>query len=306
MSRIIKELHVLVGLPGSGKTTFTKQYEPTYLDAYSGVRRPNIKAKKHALIVDYDEIFRKVGFTDKLNINREKIANMPLPNIQYQYLILDGLFITQADVEWVIGLYLNDFQFKTQYTVEKIIVDVWKPDKEKCLWNDRARQDVRNCSSALSIRVMEPERIDIKAIEDRFGVKTKLELHDVVRAPAYKIMIAENDLYKVNGKYLESANWCLGGKSYHWSGSESYLPAEDPLNFDAFDELLEKICPQITYLQYKKIYAKCVTKEERSNCDYYTQAREGYWRCDLEKLYKMLEEMGLYHLDDGDPYDYDC
>jgi hypothetical protein len=116
-------------------------------------------------------------------------------------------------------------------------------------------------------------------------------------------MAAENDLYKVNGKYLESQSWCLGGKSYDWHGSEHYLSAENPLNFDEFDELLEKICPQITYLQYKKIYAKCVTMEERSASDYYTQAREGFWKCDLEKLYEMLEEMGLYKLGDEELYD---
>ena len=299
MAKTIKELHVLVGLPGSGKTTWTKQYEPTYLDPYYGTHRANLKTKKPAHIIDYDEIYRKVGFTDKLNINREKIEKMAIPNIQHQYLILDGLFISQADVEWVVRVYLNNPKFTEKYTVEKIIIDVWKPNKEACLWNDRARRCERGIGSELSIRVIEPERIDIKKIEEKFGIKTKLELHDVVRAPAYEIMVTENDLYKVNGKYLESQAWCLGGKSYHWSGSESVLYAEDPINFDEFDELLEKVCPQITYLQYKKIYAKCVTKEERSNCDYYTQAREGFWRCDLEKLYEMLEEMGLYKIEYG-------
>lgn len=304
MPKTIKELHVLVGLPGSGKTTFTEQYKPTYLDPYSGTRRPNHKTKKHAFIVDYDEIYRKAGLSENLDVNRSKVEKMPIPNIQYEYIILDGLFVTQFDVEWVLGVYLNNPKFKEKYNVEKIIVDVWMVDKEACLWNDRARRDVRSASAEFSIRIMEPERIDIKQIESKFGIKTKIELHSVVRAPAYKVMIAENDVYKVSGKYMESHGWCLGGKSYHWSGSESVLYPEDPINFDEFDELLEKICPQITYLQYKKIYAKCVTKEERSNCDYYTQAREGYWRCDLEKLYEMLEEMGLYHLDDDDPYDF--
>lgn len=296
--KIIKELHVLSGLPGSGKSTYCEQYNPTYLDPSYGARRLNPKTKKPAHIVDYDEIYRKVGFTDKLDINREKIEHMALPNINYQYLILDGLFITQSDIEWVIGLYLNDSRFQTKYTVEKIIVDVWKVDKDACLWNDRARRDVRKQSSALSIRVMEPERIDIKKIEEKFGIKTKLELHDVVRAPAYKVMIAENYICSTKEKYLDSQTWCLGGKEYGWNGGERYLEAEDPLNFDEFDELLENICPQITYLQYKKIYAKCVTKEDRSNCDYYTQAREGFWRCDLEKLYEMLEDMDLYRVDE--------
>ena len=297
--RTIKELHVLSGLPGSGKTTFAQQYEPTYLDHYAGYRRENPKVKKPAEIIDYDAIYRKAG----RSCNIELVSKVPINNIKYEYMILDGLFITQADVECVIGAYLNNPKFTEKYTVEKIIIDVWKTNKESCIWNDRARRDVRGYCAELSIRTMNPERIDIKAIEEKFGVKTKLELHDVVRAPAYKVMIAENDMRNVCGKYLESDGWCLGGKSYSWTGEEFLISPEHPLNFDEFDNLMEKICPQITFLQYKRLYAKCVTKEERSSGDYYTNAREGYWRCNLEKLYEMLEEMGLYHLEDEDPYD---
>ena len=297
--RTIKELHVLSGLPGSGKSTFAKQYEPTYLDPYSGTRRPNPRTKKPAFVVDYDELYRKAGRVCNLDV----VNKAPINNIKYEYMILDGLFITQTDIECVIGTYLNNPKFTEKYTVEKIIIDVWKPDKESCIWNDRARRDVRGYGAELSIRTMNPERIDIKVIEDKFGVKTKLELHDVVRAPAYQVMIAENDMHNVVGKYLESDSWCLGGVSYSWTGEKFPLSPERSRNFDAFDNLLEKICPQITFLQYKKIYAKCVTEEERSSSDYYTNAREGYWCCDLEKLYVMLEEMGLYKIEDEDPYD---
>lgn len=293
MAKNIKELHVLVGLPGSGKTTFTEQYNPTHLDRYYIP-----KAKKLAYIVDYDAIYRKAGITDKLDVNREKIEKMAIPYIKYDYMILDGLFITQKDVEWVLGVYLNNPKFTDRYTVDKIIVDVWKLDKEACLWNDRARRGIRGVGSALSIKVMEPERINIKAIEEKFGIKTKLELHDVVRAPAYQVMAAENGIDRVeDGKYLESQTWCLGGVGHSWaSDSEYHISAENPANFDEFDELLERICPQITYLQYKKIYSKCVTMEDRAGGDYYTSCREGFWRCDLKKLYEMFKEVGLYEI----------
>ena len=65
------------------------------------------------------------------------------------------------------------------------------------------------------------------------------------------------------------------------------------LNFDEFDELIEKICPTITFLQYKKLYKNCVRMEERDNSDYYSSTREAYWRCDLKELWNMLDEMGL-------------
>ena len=53
----------------------------------------------------------------------------------------------------------------------------------------------------------------------------------------------------------------------------------------------------ITFLQYKKLYANCVTVEERSSSDYYSNTREAFHRCDLEKLYNMLNDMGIYKVE---------
>ena len=50
--KTIKELHVLVGLPGSGKTTFASQYKDIIRDSY-GYSYTNRKAKKFADIIDY-------------------------------------------------------------------------------------------------------------------------------------------------------------------------------------------------------------------------------------------------------------
>ena len=64
--KTIKELHVLVGLPGSGKTTFASQYSDRVRDSY-GFSYVNSKAKKFADIIDYDAIYKKVGFkSDKV------------------------------------------------------------------------------------------------------------------------------------------------------------------------------------------------------------------------------------------------
>lgn len=285
--KVIKELHVLVGLPGSGKTTFASKFKAPndYMTRYN---KP-----KYADIIDFDAIYRKVGFTDKLQIDRSKIDKMAYPPLYYNILILDGLFLTQNDVEWVLGLYLDSEKFTSRYTVEKVIVDYWIPDKEACLWNDKGR---RNVGAALSIELFELERIDVKKIESKFGVKTKLELHSIVWKPGYMTVIEEDSkLYcqVVDSKYLESDTWSLGGEIWGWDGSKHSASAEPPLNFDAFDELLEKVCPTITFLQYKKLYNACVTMEEKTNSDYYSRIEVAYWRCDLEKLWDMLEEMGI-------------
>ncbi len=282
---MIKELHVYVGLPGSGKTTLANKFRPSNNYGYS------YNKIKYADIIDFDEIYKKAGFNGKGELNREKIAKMALRPLYYDILILDGLFLTQKDVEWVLGLYLNSDKFTHNYKVEKIIVDYWIPDKEACLWNDKGR---RNVGAALSIELFEVERIDVKKIAQKFGITAKLELHTVVRKPEYQIYIEQNNVSNVKDlKYLESDTWSLGGESWGWDGSKHPVSAEEPRNFDEFDELLEKVCPTITFLQYKKLYKACVTMEEKCDSDYYSRIDVAYWRCDLEKLWSMFDEMGI-------------
>lgn len=289
--KTVKELHLLVGLPGSGKTTFSNKY----LDL-DGRNRFNSKFK-HGDVIDFDTIYKKAGFNEKLQINREKIEKMKLKTITREYVIIDGLFLSQDEYEWVLSLFINGEQYKN-VRFEKIIIDYWVPDKESCLWNDRGRRDI---PAEFTINIVELDKPDVKAIEGKFGIKTKLEEHYVYRKPAYKVMAGENgfrDLYK--DKYLMSNTWCLGGVGRSWMNDSTYpISADEPLEFDAFDELLEKICPNITFLQYKKLYRHSVEMDDRDAGDYYSNCREGFWICDLEKLYNMLVDMGIYSLEDA-------
>ena len=91
--KTIKELHVLVGLPGSGKTTFANQFSDTIKDEY-GFERRNYKTKKYADIVDFDSIYKKLGPQVEGEIDKNKVFKMALPRFRYDTLILDGLFRT--------------------------------------------------------------------------------------------------------------------------------------------------------------------------------------------------------------------
>lgn len=284
--KIVKELHLLVALPGSGKTTFAN----TYLDL-NGRHRFDSKFK-HGDVIDFDAIYKKAGFNEKLQINRDKIEKMKLKTITRPYVILDGLFISQEEYEWVLNLFINGEQYKN-VTFEKIVVDYWPEDKETCIWNDRGRRDY---TSELSIDLIELDRPDVKAIENKFGIKTKLEIHHIVRKPAYLVMAGENGFRDLkDNRYLVSCSWSLGGVGRSWRDDSTYpISGEEPLEFDEFDALLEKICPNITFLQYKKLYKASVTMDDRDAGDYYSNCREAFWLCDLEKLYNMLVDMGIY------------
>ena len=95
MNRVIKELHLLVGLPGSGKTTYSKEY-----DKWNSYRRN----PKEGNIFDFDNIYRKAGFKPDMKIDWDKINSMKLKSISLPYVIIDGLFTTNEEYEQVLGV----------------------------------------------------------------------------------------------------------------------------------------------------------------------------------------------------------
>ncbi len=289
MIKQVKELHLLVGLPGSGKSTFAD----TYTDK-DGRARYNSKIKV-GTIIDFDKIYKKAGFDEKLRIRKDVVEKMKLPAIVNPYVIVDGLFLDQDEYEWVLSLFLKSEQYsKIQF--EKIVVDYWIPNKDACIWNDRGRRDV---SAAFTIGIAEMDKPDVKKIEEKFGIPTKLKTHIVERKPAYLIMAGENGIRDIHdNKYFYSQSWSLGGMGHSWTGESYPISGSEPCDFDEFDNFLEQICPTITFLQYKKIYKNCVEIEEFDDSDYYSRCTSVRHVCDLEKLYNMLTEMELYQIED--------
>ena len=93
---------------------------------------------------------------------------------------------------------------------------------------------------------------------------------------------------------MTSEKWCTGGTICCWDGSEyNCTPEKQPTNFIEFDKLLEKYCPDISFLKYKSIYNECVTIEDDYECDYYG-GRENFniYCCDLNRLFELLVESG--------------
>jgi hypothetical protein len=94
-------------------------------------------------------------------------------------------------------------------------------------------------------------------------------------------------------KYLYSESRSLGGVSYGWDGSSSPVDASEPLiDFEELDSLLEMVSPNITFLQYKRLFSYAVTTEIRDVRDYYYSGQEEYYSCDVSKLYAKLKEYG--------------
>lgn len=84
-----------------------------------------------------------------------------------------------------------------------------------------------------------------------------------------------------------------GGSCWDSSNPQPYYTGQEIRGLDQLDSFLEKICPQITYLQFKKI-SKLILDVDHRVAEYYgnhTKYRGSY--LDFNQLYQELKEMNL-------------
>lgn len=273
----IDELHLLVGLPGSGKTTYANSTDN--VNPYGPTKS----------VVDFDKIQQKINNIKNHDDRFEALIWRACLAFKSKIVFLDGLFLTQNDYEYILSLYFRNPVY--DYHIKKVIVDYWIPDREACLYNDMGR---RSQSSATSIKNLKIEKPDIVRLKSYFpNVIIKLVEHQVVKMPEYKKFALENNITLKNDRYLKSCTWCLGGSGHSWDGHTYSISAEEPCEFTEFDDILMKLCPNITYLQYKKVRSACVTCETERCDDYYSETEDGFYLCDMKVLFDMLKEMKI-------------
>ncbi len=266
------DIRFLMGLPGSGKTSYAKELvENSY---------------NYKRIVDLDYIF-------KFSKTKEEREKKIISNIKREIrshpseLILDSLILTKEDVK-----YFYDLIHKIT-NITKVIIDIWNPDKEQCIINDLARgRETLSKETILNINFIPPTQKEFIELFDK-KVFLSYFIHEVYRTPKYEEFFTGQGI-KMNKKYMESDYWSLGGTGHNWNG-ESYKidPEPQPINFKEFDDLLFKLCPDISFLLYKKLYNETVDIYEYNNNDYYSDTMSAKYRCNLEKLYELLEKYNL-------------
>ena len=264
-------LRFLMGLPGSGKTMFAKK-----LSEQSYNKR----------IIDLDYIFK---YSKSQEDKEKKIISAFKQELRFYCaeIILDGLILTKEEVK-----YFYDLACKVA-CVTRVIIDFWNPDKEQCIINDSNRG--RNQSAKETILKTNFDVLTEQDFVKLFNRKVSISyfLHEVYRVPDYEKFFASQGI-SMNGKYMESSDWSLGGTSWGWDGSSRTIdPEPQPINFEEFDDLLFEICPNISFLFYKKLYNKTVDIYDYRDNDYYSETVNARYRCDLEKLYELLKKYNL-------------
>ena len=270
------KISIVTGLPGSGKTTLAKKmYEEITKNGYG----------KECILISLDN-YPKNTFNEIM----EKILDYH--SISCSNFIIEGLLLTNDSIVDVLNAFTNHRKVKGDITVD---IHYFNEDREACLHNDIGR---RAKSARITIQNEKYETPDCEYISKETGLSCKLQKHIVVRKSNYDMFCDVNNI--VNKEKLLSDSWSLGGTFGNcWNDQLTTLSPEPPQPFTEFDELLERICPNLTFLQYKKLERECTEIAEYEDSDYYggTEYR-AYHKCDLRKLYNLLDEMGYINLEE--------
>ena len=249
-------VNILVGLPGSGKTYWASSQKDKYAKF---------------LIVDCDTL-EQVYHKNYMNRIYDNIANNFYGNYDNSFIIIDGLFLTNNSIVKVInslGPLKKNFKF---------ILHIWNEDRDTCLKNDNGRR--KNASTTM-IKTGVFEQIDLNSIKTQTGLNINTQKHVVELKPDWAFFADEQKNVK-DGK-LCSNTWIIS------CSSDFYTPELQPKDFLELDELLEKIYPTITYLQYKKLFRECVSIETIYDYEYYVgDITKGRYVCDIEKFYNLI------------------
>lgn len=286
-------IEILVGLPGSGKTHYAKEF---------GVKPDMIFSSSNCglIYVDFDK--DREDSISRILKNHNFANTIKYKKKDYEHWIFDGLFLTNEAQDNVIAeiyrqLSYAGIKLSKQYedrTVINIQFVYFKEDREACLFNDKVRN--RETLADIMIKGADYEKPDIDALSDKF----KEFNFTLVEKEVHKMTLYESKFKIHENKYgdediMRSEEWSLGGSwGDCWSNSGSVSADKQPSSFVEFDDLLCEICPNIPFLQYKKLYNYTVKIETKDEYDYYGgHTQYAYFTCDLKKLYDMMLELGV-------------
>lgn len=242
-----KIIHLLMGLPGSGKTSWAKS---------------NIDN-----IIDCDDISHPSDIRDRIYwmLKWRNDADD----------CIDTLITTNKQLNTVMNIVSEVVRSPV-----KFIIHFWEENRELCLKNDEGRRK-------------DSSRITIMNAPLEYPSPSNDFEYEIVEHKVFEKTFYDKHIAFVGEKgFLKSQRWSNGGTWGNCWGNTGTIDADDPKEFEELDNLLEKICPNISFLQYKKLCAACVTCESDYENDFYG-GRENfsYWVCDLNKMYDMLKEM---------------
>lgn len=256
------------------------------------------------VIIDFDSIvqsFKINKFAILAELNKQIGQKFyTYPRRQPNSIIIDGLITTNQQLRTIIDSITAAFD--KQYKIIFRLV-YWNEDRESCLHNDEGR---REFSSEVSIRNLPYEKPDFQKFpelpQNRITFMKVIKksstinwISDLLRRLKYNHDNTEYYIERVvDSMQLTSESWSLGGTWCSWDDASGEVEAEDPLEFEVFDKILETVCPNLSFLSYGKLRDECCSIVKESEYDYYGGGTtNAHHVCDLQELYDSLKEMGF-------------
>lgn len=292
----ILKVHILCGLPGSGKTTWAENQ--CSLD----------EDNREIISLDKYRNDRKVTIKDIIRVNSRVFMDN-------EDVYIDGLFLTQKQVndfvhDLVECLDTDEDFFLRSPDKLHIIIEYWTENREACESNDidRVNSGVRDERSISTIKNAVYERIfkeDVEHAVDQFycsktehrnGPKMEIFIelyeHETEKYSDNEKYIHDN--YNVVGDVLKSEEWSLGGTWGNYLGHRGTIEADERPEFNELDKILEHIAPNITFLQYKNLLKNYVKIVETEHYGYYGGFETlAHYEANIKEIYDWLKENNL-------------
>ena len=165
------EIHILMGLPGSGKTTWRKRNE-------------NNRWGYNWYSIDCDNFL--IENSDEYNFGRyntiiDVIENRFEINPE-KFMCIDGLITTNEQVNEIINL-INKKVRKKFMNIDdfRIVIHHWRENRDNCLYNDKYRRNKSCKASIMNLPLEDPNGFNFKS-----DIEVKIEYHDVVKKTIYE------------------------------------------------------------------------------------------------------------------------
>ena len=280
-----KVLHIMMGLPGSGKTTYIH---------YNKKEKDNV--------VNLDDPW--ISFTgDDIFKYAAKRASEYF--IYYKTVWIDGLILTKSDVKNIIkniDKKLLDDLTKRGFNLV-VHIHQFELNRDACKNNDlkRTLEHTRRIKSGITIDNADYEILsirDIGELEKSTSIKIEYEQLPVKKYGTYDLYF--NQIFNDNPDVLISEEWSLGGTWGNYRGEHGSVEADDKPDFDKLDEILTTVCPSISFLQYKYIMKHFVNIVERSEGDYYGGYVDyAHYEANMKEIYDFLINNNLLKKDEN-------
>ena len=271
----IKTLHITVGLPASGKTTWALAEQAK--DKYS---------QKQA-VIHLDNWLNR----DEFNSYTDFVKSTLFRQYRKETTIIDGLFLTVENVDSLLTAMNNqDMSF------DRVVIHKWDVDRETCIWNDLYRREKGSGITISNANLDTFNREELKVLQNKFNGATFSKVKHLVEKKAPCQVFADKyDIIPNEDGYI-SGQTRSGGGTWNdcWDNGGRIEEECAPQYMDELYDILHKIDKTIDDELYYKIFEYVAWEDDEYEDDYYGGRDKRVWdKFSVEGLYNYLVELEI-------------